>query len=103
MSDPTLQTQTQPQQQDIGQQIASAPEKIWKRIRDALKVQTRQQAVQLVGQDQAAAEAARTILATSTEDILTRRQTTAPTLLAASRKRAPSEVMYGKGAGGLTI
>jgi len=104
MSDPTTQLpQTQQQPQDIGQQIASAPDKVWKRLRDALKVQTRQQAVQLVAQDQAAAEAARTILATSVQDILTRRQSAQPSLLTPPLKRSPADTMYGKGAGGLTI
>lgn len=102
MSDPT--TQTQPQ--DIGQQISSAPEKIWKRLQAALKVETRQQAIQLVAQDEAAAEAARTILATTTEDILTKRRGSPASLLTSPRRRSPEEMLYGSppsGRGGLTI
>lgn len=99
MSDPTA-PQTQPQ--DIGQQIAGATEKIWKRLQAALKVKTREQAVQLVAQDEAAAEAARAILATDIQDILTKRTTAPQSVLTGSRKRAPADAMYG-GGGGLAI
>lgn len=101
MSDPTAQQQTP----DIGQQITSAPEKLWKRLQAALKVQTREQAVQLVGTDQAAAEAARTILSSASEDILTRKRQPEAAMLTAKRQgtpRAPQDVLYG-GGGGLTI
>ena len=93
MSDPTAQTQTP----DLPQQIASAPGNIWKRLRDALKVKTREQAVQLVGQDEGAAETARMILATATDDILTRKSQAGR-----AAPRAPEDTLYG-GRGGLAI
>jgi hypothetical protein len=102
MSDPTA-LQTQPQTPDIGQQIVGAPEKVWKRLRDTLKVKTREQAVALVAQDETAAEAARTILATTTEDILTRKSQKLPSLLTRGQQtRSPAETLYG-GSGGLSI
>lgn len=103
MSDPAT-TQTQ----DIGQQISSAPEKIWKRLRDALQVKTREEAVRLVGADDVAAETARTILASS-ETLLTKPLAETKTLLsqAAAPRKGPEEILYPnaarRGAGRLTI
>lgn len=104
MSDPTTQP-TQSQPQNIGQLIAGAPDKIWKRVRDALKVQTREQAIQLVGQDQEAAAAARVILETAQEDLLTRQRTPAGgSLLTRSMQRRPAaQVLYGPPGGGITL
>lgn len=104
MSDPTGQA-TQPQPKNIGQLITEAPDKLWKRVRDALKVQTREQAVQLVAQDQAAEATARMILETAEEDILTRRRApTAGSLLTRNtQRRPPAQVLYGPPGGGITL
>ncbi|MFA4972473.1 MAG: hypothetical protein WC683_07650 [bacterium] len=103
MSDPAS---TQPQ--DIGQQISSAPDKVWKRLREALRVNTREEAVRLVGSDDVAAEAARSILAGS-ETVLTKPIAETKSMLgqAAAPRRGPEDVLYPsagrRGGGRLTI
>lgn len=92
MSDPASSTD------DITQQIMQSPDRVWKRLRDALKVQTREEAVRLVGSDDRAAETARTILASSSETVLTRPTEEARSLLgqAAAPRKPAEEVLYGR-------
>lgn len=102
MSDPASSTD------DITQQIMQSTDRIWKRLRDALKVQTREEAVRLVGSDERAAETARIILAASSETVLTRPVEEGQSLLgkAAAPRKPAGEVLYGKATrarGGLTI
>jgi len=102
MSDPATPTQTTGLQ-DIAKQIASAPERVWTKIRDLLRVKTRQEAAQIVAQDANAAEAVANILGGG-EDILMRRSKPGESVLTAKRTaRSPEGVLYPGMKGGLSL
>jgi len=58
---------------DLATQILQAPDELWQRLRSALNVKTRDEAVQVVNTNERAAELARSILGGGTEEsVLTR-------------------------------
>ena len=86
---------------DITDQILNAPEELWRRLRAALNVDTREEAVQVVSTDERAAELARSILGGVTAEepgVLTKRATPAASFLTQGA-RAPSsaaDVLYSR-------
>ena len=92
MSDPVL-----PNTEDVGALVLQAPEAIWKKIKKALAVQTREQASSLVQADDKARELVMSLLSGSDETLLTRSGTRAESFITSSPKpRVPlAEQMYG--------
>lgn len=104
MSDPTTQatSQTQP---SVGELISRASEKVWRRLREALGVPTREAAVQLVAQDNQAAETARTILETTPESLLGKdRKPSGKSILGGVANKVPTaQLLYGPKGGGISL
>lgn len=69
---------TAPRQTDVGNLVLQAPEAIWKKIKKALAVQTRDEAASLVRADDKAKQRVISLLSGSDENLLTQRQTRVP-------------------------
>lgn len=83
----------------LGPAILKAPAPLWAKIKKLLQVETRDEAVAVVGQDQEAYAAVVQILAKTEESVLTRKRVRDESYLT-SGKRAETplaELMYGKG------
>lgn len=84
-------------QRDVGDLVLQAPESIWKKIKKALAVETREQAASLVQADNKARELVISLLSGSDETLLTRPETRSESFISAPHQpRVPlEEQMYG--------
>ena len=103
MSDPTRpQLQAAPQAPTLSDRILRAPAGLWRKIKTALNVPTRDAAVQMAAQDQSIAARVEAILAEGEDTVLGRK--TPDSVLGAKPKvrRPAADVLYG-GGGGVSI
>ncbi len=84
-------------EQDIGSLVLQAPEDVWKKIKKALAVKTREQAASLVQADDKARQLVTSLLSGTDETLLTRPTTRRESFITARRRpRIPlEEQMYG--------
>jgi len=76
----------------LAEQIMQASQAAWKRLRQALQVKTREEAIDLVNTDEEAATTARSILATKSGSALTNAKASTTALT-----RPPVDIPTGKG------
>lgn len=83
--------------EDIGTLVLQAPDSIWAQLKKALRVETREQAAELVRTDSAAQKVAVSILSGS-QSLLTKPEARSESLLTSpKRKEKPvADRMYGK-------
>ncbi|MEN6429782.1 MAG: hypothetical protein ABFC80_02925 [Coriobacteriales bacterium] len=98
MSDPLLQptAPAQPPQQSLSDRILAAPDKLWKRIRAALKAPSREAAAQMASQDPDIASRIEAILA---GDVLGGEKKRPQTMLGQkpAAKQSPADALFGGG------
>ncbi len=98
MADPTL-----PVEDDVGALVLQAPEDVWKKIKKALNVQTREQAASLVQADDKARQLLLSLLSGGTDTVVTKPGRREQSFVSTTSKARPplSEQMYGSRKAGM--
>ncbi len=97
MADPTL-----PVENDVGALVLQAPEDVWKKIKKALRVETREQAASLVQADDKARQLLLSLLSGG-DTVLTKPGRREQSFVSTTSKASPplSEQMYGSRKAGM--
>ncbi len=97
MADPTL-----PVENDVGALVLQAPENVWRKIKKALNVQTREQAASLVQADDKARQLLLSLLS-GTDTVVTKPGRREQSFVSTTSKARPplSEQMYGSRKAGM--
>ncbi len=97
MADPTL-----PVEDDVGALVLQAPEDVWKKIKKALRVETREQAASLVQADDKARQLLLSLLSGG-DTVLTKPGRREQSFVSTTSKARPplSEQMYGSRKAGM--